>query len=83
MSALRALGAPKRSTRLEPTDIYLWWRKSRRQPHYMETWARLATRAIELRVRFTIWRAWWRPRRPTLAPPALSQAIESRRLKAC
>eukprot|EP00965_Chrysotila_dentata_P218334 6190526-Pleurochrysis_carterae.AAC.1 len=81
MSARRALGAPKRSTRLEPPDIYLWWIKSRRQPRHKETWERLATRASELRVRSKSWRARYRSRRPTLALPALSRAIESRRLK--
>eukprot|EP00965_Chrysotila_dentata_P200717 6180135-Pleurochrysis_carterae.AAC.4 len=45
----RALRAPRRATRLEPTDMYsLWWRKSRRQPHHKNTiWARLAARGCK------------------------------------
>eukprot|EP00965_Chrysotila_dentata_P026964 894969-Pleurochrysis_carterae.AAC.1 len=44
----RSIAAPKRSTRIKPTDIYSWRRKSRRHPHHEETWARLAARASEL-----------------------------------
>eukprot|EP00965_Chrysotila_dentata_P060751 2013040-Pleurochrysis_carterae.AAC.1 len=47
----RSLGSPKRSTRIEPVDIYLWRRKPRRQPNHKETRARLAARASELRTR--------------------------------
>eukprot|EP00965_Chrysotila_dentata_P017398 578002-Pleurochrysis_carterae.AAC.5 len=77
----RSLGAPKRSTTIEPTDIYSWRRKSRRQPHHEETWTRLSARASELRARSKSWRAWCKPRRSTLALPALSRAIGSRQLK--
>eukprot|EP00965_Chrysotila_dentata_P219440 6191154-Pleurochrysis_carterae.AAC.1 len=51
-------------------------------PYQEETWARLAARASELRVRSNSWRAWrCKPRTPTLALPALSGAIGSRQLK--
>eukprot|EP00965_Chrysotila_dentata_P161714 5341098-Pleurochrysis_carterae.AAC.9 len=39
-----------------------------------------ARRSLELREHTKRWRAWRRPRRPTLALPTLSRAIESRRL---
>eukprot|EP00965_Chrysotila_dentata_P177462 5861636-Pleurochrysis_carterae.AAC.1 len=77
----RSLGALKRSTRIEPTDIFSWRRKSRRQPHHEETWARLTARASELQVRSKSWRAWCMPRKPILALLAPSRVIGSRQLK--